>query len=376
VRCLAALGSVLLVACGGEADSSTRGGGRPITTPGKSALPGFTKAVESGEDTRVAVIPGGRLQAGSTPGDRLRDAAVEMDDVPVELGEFEIERRARETRGLPHDAAAAACRADGMRLCTELEWEHACKGPENRAFASGDAWAPDRPSPFGVHGMGATREWTASAWGATPEEHTKGFVVRGGGSKQGDEARRCAARRPLPAEGDANVGVRCCKGPVNDDAYVMERTRSPFHKLVIADERIAQIVRTIPELSVVHEQPHLFSEGDVLTVLSRAGYHRNEPALAGWTVTWSPIMWSPRQGEQILVVAGRSLSHSFVAALHRQSGDRYTHAGSMILLDDTQALAIGYGGDRRTVAWANCWGCTEGGFLYYEDDRTIRVTHR
>jgi hypothetical protein len=366
---------VLSSACrNGEAGTRAEGAsGGSNAEPGR---PHTSSPVDTGRDAKVAEIPSGTLVLGSTPGDILRDAALEMDDVPVKLGAFEIERRPRPERGVSHDAAEAMCRSDGMRLCDELEWERACKGPDNLRFASGDAWRADRPSPFGVREMGALREWTRNRWGATVDENVRGYVVHGGGSKQGEAERRCAARRALAPEGDPAIGFRCCKGTPPSDRYVMERTRSPFHKLVIPEQRFQEIVRGIPELALVHDEPHLFSDADVDMVLGRAGYHHNEPASQGWTVTWSPIMWSPRQGEQMLVLAGRGKVHSFVAALHRLRGDRYTHAASMILMNDTEALAVGFGGDRKTIAWANCWGCTEGGFLLYEEDRRVRITHR
>src|SRR4030095_3533230 len=95
----------------------------------------------------------------------------------VELGEFSIDRlpypndpAAPPLTGATRQRAQALCAERGGRLCHELEWERACKGPEDKPYRGGRVWDPTcarEPSTcasgLGVLAMGgALREWTAS----------------------------------------------------------------------------------------------------------------------------------------------------------------------------------------------------------------------
>ena len=46
--------------------------------------------------------------------------------------------------GVTWTEADALCQAAGKRLCTEDEWERACRGPEGRTYAYGNERDPDR----------------------------------------------------------------------------------------------------------------------------------------------------------------------------------------------------------------------------------------
>lgn len=122
-------------------------------------------------------------------------------------------------------------RLPGARMCTELEWERAAKGADDRGFPHGDrllpgeanfdetygrnadAMAPNEigshaasRSPFGVDDLsGNVFEWTTSAF-------VKGqHVVRGGGFFY-DRYTNQVTNRQVTAAGmrDANVGLRVC----------------------------------------------------------------------------------------------------------------------------------------------------------------------
>jgi hypothetical protein len=189
-------------------------------------------------------IPAGILKAGS-PLDavpRMFDEEMPLTDVPmsgfyIDVLPYPDEPGAIPTVNVTRDEAAALCAQKGKRLCTELEWERACKGPENFTFEYGNAYqafvcstgAPPeqgakRPtgdriackSGFGVREMhGAAFEWTDGPWG----RGTKGDlgVVRGGNGQQGEVVGRCvnAVARP-PSSKSPTVGLRCCAGPRND----------------------------------------------------------------------------------------------------------------------------------------------------------------
>ncbi len=129
--------------------------------------------------------------------------------------------------------AKASCEARNKRLCTELEWERACKGPSSHRFPYGDDWeagicnteskegvanalgaASDNKkckSGFGIYSMsGNAEEWTADAYA----KKSKNKVVKGGAANRADRASRCAARRAQnPKISASMLGFRCCAEP-------------------------------------------------------------------------------------------------------------------------------------------------------------------
>ena len=137
--------------------------------------------------------------------------------------------------------ADKACHTVGKRLCTEEEWERACKGPANWIYSYGDSYNPemcgtgveeaynigDRETCVSGYGVamlsGGLREWTASVAG------TKGSrrLVKGG--LRGNPARgtRCAfAVDEAATYADSTLGFRCCLdvGGAETDAKGEEAT--------------------------------------------------------------------------------------------------------------------------------------------------------
>jgi hypothetical protein len=127
-------------------------------------------------------------------------------------------------RNMQHSEAEAYCDGLGKRLCTEDEWEKACKGPDNSIYAYGDefmtqlcppsGWKlrayevtefPRCLSGYGVHDLGGgLLEWTSGREGANN-------VVKGGAVGNELKGTRCAARSELPpATEQAHIGLRCC----------------------------------------------------------------------------------------------------------------------------------------------------------------------
>lgn len=252
----------------------------------------------------MAWIPPGTLRAG-TPADKIpRVADEELPGVVVEMHGFYIdlypwpnEPGAIPTSNVTRDEADSLCASKGKRLCTELEWERACKGPENTTYEYGDAYrsaacgtgvdpelAARRPSGentqcksgFGVSDMhGIVFEWTQSSWGRGAKNPALG-VLRGGNATAGELVGRCAnGLARAPSKKSPTMGLRCCAGPKNE-AEVKMRLEGP-PGLTIAPADVAP------------------SWADELATVVGAAV---EPkTLQAWT-------WVPVANEQLVVVQG------------------------------------------------------------------------
>lgn len=349
-------------------------------------------------------IPAGTFERGSAPEDTLRDQYAENDDIPTPMNEFEIDALPYPNDPLRPFAtnvsraeAEAMCREQGKRLCTELEWERACKGLDNRRYPTGNYYAPDAyeedrpnspPSPFGVFAMGRLLEWTASRWGKDPDQVER-VAVRGyspGELFAGEEVsprngRRCAKRwHRQPETAAPNLGFRCCRGEVNKEECFIEGTR-PAHSLYnnMKPDKFARVIRDVPQLSMIHDNPHMFSDADIRAVLARRANDRKELAKQGIHFRWKPVRWIPRQGMELWVAVGRSNRHSFVVALHEvEDNEKYVFASALVLWNQPVPLALGYRrGHRDQMYWAPCWGCRDGGTIEYDEDKNeVIITHK
>jgi serine/threonine protein kinase/formylglycine-generating enzyme required for sulfatase activity len=129
--------------------------------------------------------------------------------------------------------AKKSCESKHKRLCSEPEWEKACKGPENQRYPYGasydaaacnteDASGQDRTlgssgkftrcrSGYGVMDLsGNVAEWTSSSYGSGSEK-----ALKGGAFNRPDYAARCSARKNASSSArSAEVGFRCCADPL------------------------------------------------------------------------------------------------------------------------------------------------------------------
>jgi hypothetical protein len=174
----------------------------------------------------------------------------EMAGVSIALGGFFIDRYnhpdepgALPVTGVSFSEAETTCRRQGKRLCTELEWERACKGPDNLIYGHGDSYDPsacgtgptDALAPNGIHDRcvsgfgvrdmhGSAANWTASVWGRG--ETGQAMSVRGGTGADGELIARCANATPhKPGDKAEGVGLRCCAGEVNRAEVKLEVAR-------------------------------------------------------------------------------------------------------------------------------------------------------
>lgn len=220
----------------------------------------------------IITIPAGTLVAG-TPcqkvpritNEELEGVGFQMDEFTIDAYPYPNDPNKTPMTSVSRDQAAAMCKARGRRLCTELEWERACKGPSNTAYPYGDSFSASKckgsatllsatksyetcASAFGVKAIyGAVWEWTASDWGRGGAGGVA--TVRGGGHDNPAVRHRCAnGQSRAPTETSADLGFRCCGGPVNPAAVNLELDhRSP----IVADPSVdpglaSQLMNALP----------------------------------------------------------------------------------------------------------------------------------
>jgi sulfatase modifying factor 1 len=241
--------ALLAAGCGKAHDSEAAlpEAGAMVSAPSATA-PGAARA-------GMVWVPAGVFRAGSDIEDVPRVADAELPGVDIAMGSFYIdilpwpnEPGAIPTTDVGRDEARRLCEGKGKRLCSELEWERACKGPNGNRYEYGPAYdahacgagvaalassmrpSGQRPacrSAFGVRDMhGGASEWTDSPWG---RGGNKDFgVARGGNDAVGELATRCAFARGLaPSERRPTTGLRCCAGPRNDAEVELAVKKGP-----------------------------------------------------------------------------------------------------------------------------------------------------
>jgi len=218
-------------------------------------------------------IPRGPLVAGTPEGSLPRAADEEMPGEQVILKGYYIdlfpypnEEGAIPLTNVTREAASGLCGEAGKRLCSELEWERACKGPDNHRYEYGEKYRAERcgtgaqpvmrptgirvscRSDFGVRDLhGGAWEWTSSPWGRGTNN---GLVsVRGGNSPDGEIVGRCANARPeRPGTPSGTIGFRCCAGPANTIEVVLDIKRGASLELLhrIDKPQLTQILDELP----------------------------------------------------------------------------------------------------------------------------------
>lgn len=204
----------------------------PSPPPVARAVPADGEACPAG----MKLIPGGTFLMGTAKDERSKgfdESPLTERQVPAFcMDEFEFPNvpDSEPRVDVSWTEAMQACAQVGKRLCTEAEWEKACKGPEHRRFPYGNTFDPDacntedsfgddRPlarsgqfsrcrSSYGVADLsGNVAEWTASAY----TTNTSDMTQKGGAFDRPDYAARCSARKNgAPGDRAPTVGFRCC----------------------------------------------------------------------------------------------------------------------------------------------------------------------
>ena len=218
----------------------------------KAANSSPAAAVDTVGREGMSWVPGGTYIAGAyvgledlgLPGER-REAVVEVKGYWIDTKERHFpkvvaaegdtpeqtaEKAARNqyalepVRDITWSEAKAECARDKKRLCTEDEWEKACKGPDNFDYVFGDEFNDQKcprsgylPPPYrvnqfplcesgyGVWGLGGgLMEWTATAKGTR-------YIIKGEGTSNEEKGTRCAGRADRAANfTNSDIGFRCC----------------------------------------------------------------------------------------------------------------------------------------------------------------------
>jgi Sulfatase-modifying factor enzyme 1 len=343
-----------------------------------------TEGARAGEHGEV---PTGGFRAGSAPGDAGRHPELEPRLVPIELGAYQIDRLPYPNdpdkpplANVTREDAERLCADRSERLCTELEWERACKGRANDAYPTGDGWdarcAKDPAhceSGFSTLGMGAALgEWTTSD--IAPGTSKSLAVVRGASADAPAEDHRCAARHGFAATTkDSNVGFRCCGGAPNARVLPEPALGDAYAKVHLAPERLIELLKSDPLTRDLAKDVKFFREPDSAeTVVSRGPGDRK-----GFSFTVSPLHWNPVPGADFLVLTGRSGENtSFVVAYFVLGDDSYRLAGSFIMKNEPGPVALAYSDDiRPRLHFSTCWGCPgeTGKILFRKPERVAIV---
>lgn len=335
-------------------------------------------------------IPAGHFTAGSTPGDRGRDPSLEPAELGVDLGAFSIDALPYPNdpskpalTGVSRARAAEVCEQAGARLCTELEWERACKGAEGSTFATGNAWdaacAKDPSScasSFGVFGMGALREWTASDVAPIENAQNKAAAVRGARADANAVDHRCAHRAAVDPNVTADdLGFRCCHGAPNAASIPSPSWQQTFRKVDLSPAQLADMFSSAPQLKDLQGISY-FKEPDDVNLVLKAGDAGAGPPNTSFTT--QPLLWNPVPGEEVLVAAGKAQNSSFIVAFYRLPGDRYRIASSFVMKNEKGPVVLGFNGYvRKKIGWGIGWDVPgESGFITYRDDNRVVITQK
>lgn len=130
-----------------------------------------------------------------------------------------------------YKSAEKSCKGRSKRLCSEEEWEKACKGPSGSRFPYGNQWNPENCNTEDEEGndrevaasgtfakcrgaynvldlSGNVAEWTSTEWSSGS------YVIKGGSADRPSYDARCASRKKKAAgAADAMLGYRCCADP-------------------------------------------------------------------------------------------------------------------------------------------------------------------
>jgi eukaryotic-like serine/threonine-protein kinase len=151
--------------------------------------------------------------------------AMEVPAFCIDAFEYPNKRGAAPMVSVSFQDAKRLCEAQGKRLCSEAEWEKACKGPGSAKWPTGNAFDANACNteddagearslaPAGRFGKCRSGYGTFDQSGNVGE-WTSDRIIKGGSYASGDYAVRCSARKPGASfNKSGEVGFRCCGDP-------------------------------------------------------------------------------------------------------------------------------------------------------------------
>jgi hypothetical protein len=358
-------------------------GSAPVA--GAAAAPTEPSPAAPLADERVDV-PGGIFSVGSRPGELGRNPELEPRQSSIELGPFQIDRLAYPNdpktpplTNVTRDEAKRACSERGERLCTELEWERACKGPKSESYATGDRFdARCRSQPascasgFDVLGLGGNlREWVASE---VPGKDGLGAraLLRGAAGNASLPEHRCAARHTIdPTAKAADLGFRCCKGAPNAAIVPEPKLGETFTRGKISSDRLEKVFQSDPHTNTFGSLKFYREPDAANTVVARGPGDKK-----GFQFTVAPLIWRPTAGAEFLLVAGKAAeNNAFVAVLYVLGDDQFAVAASFLMKNEPGPVAFAYSDSiRPRLHWSTCWGCPgETGKLLFRPPESVVI---
>ncbi len=334
------------------------------TDPGTK--PQAQSSAESAKHTTsektVVHIPVGKLQAGSSAEEAGRNPAWETQPQELKLGPFRIDSRLHRSKdgtlylseSIEKAAEVCAQKSKGGqqgRLCTEAEWERACKGEGQSTYPDGDEpCSQECLSEFGISEMTEQREWTSSLFRSSSSAAGQ-KIIRGAAPNSPLATHRCSARQPATEK--LKAAVRCCYGAKNA-AFLKEETLGTAYTLTdLPLEELQSLLESDDRTRELAKDLSYFNERGVETVFARG-----PGKTKGFSLTHRSLIWQPATGVKYLVVAAKSGDKtSFVVAYHEQENER-TLAGSFMMKNESGPIALAFAESiRPRMHFSSCWGC-------------------
>ncbi len=192
------------------------------------AAAGTPKPAAAGCPDGMRLIAAGSFKMGTAPGDAMMGfdekalTPVSLEAYCVDVFEHPNKRGVAPTASVGFADAKRLCEAQSKRLCSEAEWERACKGPGGAKWPYGGTFEVDAcnneddvgdPRPVAVAGrFGRCRSGFGVAdLAGNVAEWTSEKIIKGGSFVSSDYAVRCSARKNgASVSKSAEVGFRCC----------------------------------------------------------------------------------------------------------------------------------------------------------------------
>ncbi|MEW6434148.1 MAG: SUMF1/EgtB/PvdO family nonheme iron enzyme, partial [Myxococcota bacterium] len=190
-----------------------------------------TKTGAGGCPDGMRAVGAGTFKMGTAPGDPMMGFdektlfSVSLEAYCIDTYEYPNKKGVSPTTNIGFADAKRLCEAQGKRLCSEAEWERACKGPGGAKWPYGSTFDADTcnteddvgdarslapsgrfprcRSGYGVADLsGNVAEWTSDK------------IIKGGSFASSDYAVRCSARKNGASfSRSSEVGFRCCADP-------------------------------------------------------------------------------------------------------------------------------------------------------------------